>query len=170
MEEVEYFILLLTKMENYRVGELFEVEQSTGIVTLNADLFDLSGLTEITLGAGGIGGTDVKINEFSTDPTLKKNSNNVIPTQKAIATFVGSRVSGGGANLITNEVRAGQIKFANDQIFNEAFPAAGQVVFAATVNISNVSGPMLAQSYFFGSNVRDSWDEGGAERDTLYGN
>ena len=155
---------------NYRVGELFEVEQSTGIVTLNADLFDLSGLTEITLGAGGVGGTDVKINEFSTDPTLKKNSNNVIPTQKAIATFVGSRVSGGGANLITNEVRAGQIKFANDQIFNEAFPAAGQVVFAATVNISNVSGPMLAQSYFFGSNVRDSWDEGGAERDTLYGN
>ena len=32
---------------DFRVGDLFRVEQSTGVATLNADAFDLSGLTEL---------------------------------------------------------------------------------------------------------------------------
>jgi hypothetical protein len=54
---------------NFRVGELFEVEQATGIVTLNADLFNLQGLSELALGGVVLGGTEVVIREFSTDPT-----------------------------------------------------------------------------------------------------
>ena len=44
MVVVEYSTRQLTQDGNFRVGELFEVEQATGIVTLNADLFNLQGL------------------------------------------------------------------------------------------------------------------------------
>jgi hypothetical protein len=54
---------------DFRVGDLFRIQQSTGIATLNADAFDLSGLSELQLGSIGaeLGAT---INEFSTDETL----------------------------------------------------------------------------------------------------
>ena len=154
---------------NYRVGELFEVEQATGIVTLNADLFDLSGLTELSLGGIVIGGTEVKIEEFSTDGTMAANSDSVIPTQRAIASYIGSKVSGGGANLTTNEVRAGQIKLRNNEMFNEAFPTNGQIVFSGAVSIAAVSGSIIATSYFLGAGPAEFLNEGGPERDALCG-
>ena len=72
---------------DFRVGDLFRVEQSTGVATLNADAFDLSGLTELQLGSIGaqIGAT---INEFSTDGTLAGNSDVAVPTEQAVRTFV----------------------------------------------------------------------------------
>jgi hypothetical protein len=72
---------------NFRVGDLFKVEQSTGIATLNADAFDLSGLTQLQLGSIGaqIGAT---INEFSTDGTLSGNSDIAVPTEQAVKTYV----------------------------------------------------------------------------------
>ena len=72
---------------DFRVGDLFRVEQSTGIATLNADAFDLSGLTELQLGSIGaqIGET---INEFSTDGTLSGNSDIAVPTEQAVKTYV----------------------------------------------------------------------------------
>ena len=56
---------------DFRVGDLFRIEQSTGVATLNADAFDLSGLSQLQLGSIGaeLGAT---INEFSTDQTLSR--------------------------------------------------------------------------------------------------
>jgi hypothetical protein len=34
---------------DFRVGDLFRIEQATGVATLNADAFDLSGLSELQL-------------------------------------------------------------------------------------------------------------------------
>ena len=65
-----FHTLQLTQDGNFRTGELFEVEQATGIVTLNADLFNLSGLSELSLGGVVLGGTEVVIREFSTDETM----------------------------------------------------------------------------------------------------
>ena len=72
---------------DFRVGDLFRVEQSTGVATLNADAFDLSGLSELQLGSIGaqIGAT---INEFSTDGTLAGNSDVAVPTEQAVKTYV----------------------------------------------------------------------------------
>jgi hypothetical protein len=58
---------------DFRVGDLFRIQQATGIATLNADAFDLSGLSELQLGSIGaeLGAT---INEFSTDETLSNDS------------------------------------------------------------------------------------------------
>ena len=72
---------------DFRVGDLFKIEQATGTATLNADAFDLSGLNELQLGSIGaeLGAT---INEFSTDATMSGNSNTAIPTENAIVGYV----------------------------------------------------------------------------------
>ena len=74
---------------NFRVGSQFKIDQATGTATLNADAFDLSGLTELQLGSIGaqIGAT---INEFSTDGTLSGNSDTAVPTEQAVKTYVDS--------------------------------------------------------------------------------
>jgi hypothetical protein len=71
---------------DFRVGDLFRIQQATGIATLNADAFDLSGLSELQLGSIGaeLGST---INEFSTDETLSGNSNSAVPTENAIVGY-----------------------------------------------------------------------------------
>jgi len=71
---------------DFRVGDLFRIEQATGVATLNADAFDLSGLNELQLGSIGaeLGAT---INEFSTDETMSGNSNTALPTENAIVGY-----------------------------------------------------------------------------------
>ena len=71
---------------DFRVGDLFRIEQATGVATLNADAFDLSGLNELQLGSIGaeLGAT---INEFSTDESLGGNSNTAVVTERAIVGY-----------------------------------------------------------------------------------
>jgi hypothetical protein len=82
---------------DFRVGDLFRIQQSTGVATLNADAFDLSGLSELQLGSIGaqIGAT---INEFSTDETLGGNSVVAVPTEYAVKQYF---------TKITDEVKPG---------------------------------------------------------------
>ncbi len=72
---------------NFRVGEYFKIDQATGKATLNANAFDLAGLTSLRLGSIGaqLGET---INEFSSDTTLSGNSNLAVPTEAAVKTYV----------------------------------------------------------------------------------
>jgi len=101
---------------NFRVGELFRVEQSTGIATLNADAFNLSGLNELSLGGITLGGTNAVVREFSTDPTFFANSDNIVPTQKAIKTYIQSALGSGGGNIAVNAVIAGQVFVSGDEL------------------------------------------------------
>ena len=94
---------------NFRTGELFSVQQATGIVTISAEFFDLDGLSELSLGGVRLGGSGTVVNEFSTDPTFAADSNNVIPTQRAIVTFLADRLSVGGENLEVNRLQAGRV-------------------------------------------------------------
>jgi hypothetical protein len=94
---------------NFRTGELFAVNQATGVVTISAEFFDLDGLSELALGGVRLGGSGAVVREFSTDPTFAEDSNNVVPTQRAIATFLADRLSVGGENLETNGIQAGLI-------------------------------------------------------------
>ena len=72
---------------NFRVGEYFSVNQLTGAATLDASAFNLSGLTELRLGAIG-GQIGEAINEFSSDETLSGDSNLAVPTEKATRGFL----------------------------------------------------------------------------------
>jgi hypothetical protein len=103
---------------NFRVGDLFSIEQSTGVATLNADAFNISGLQELNLGNVTLGGGSATITEFSTDPFFTADSDSVIPTQRAIKAFIASQIGGGGASLNVNSVTAGSIKISSNQIEN----------------------------------------------------
>ena len=72
---------------DFRVGDLFKIEQATGSATLNADAFNLSGLSELKLGSIGAE-LGAAINEFSTDATLGGNSNTAIPTENAVVGYM----------------------------------------------------------------------------------
>jgi len=75
---------------NFRVGNYFRVDQSTGRATLDASAFDLSGLTSLRLGSIGAQ-LGESINEFSSDGTLSGNSNTAVPTEQAVKTYVDSQ-------------------------------------------------------------------------------
>jgi hypothetical protein len=101
---------------NFRVGQLFAIEQSTGVATLNADAFNISGLQELNLGNVTLGGGSATITEFSTDPFFTADSDNIIPTQRAIKAYIASQIGGGGASLNVNSITAGSIIINNNQI------------------------------------------------------
>lgn len=122
---------------NFRGGELFSVDQATGIVTISAEFFDLDGLSELALGGVRLGGSGAVVNDFSTDPTFSEDSNNVVPTQRAIATFLADRLSVGGEDLETNRLQAGQTQVGGEE--NEiAIASGGYLYINSPVNISGV--------------------------------
>jgi hypothetical protein len=101
---------------NFRVGELFTIEQSTGVATLNADAFNIAGLQELQLGSVALGGGSAAITEFSTDVFFTADSDSIVPTQRAIKAYISSQIGGGGASLNVNSVTAGFIYIAGNQI------------------------------------------------------
>lgn len=89
---------------NFNVGNLFTVQQATGVATLNASSFNLSGLYSLQLSGSG-----ATITQFSTDGTFTSNSDALVPTQKAIKTYIASQLGAGGANLAVTSLTAGNI-------------------------------------------------------------
>jgi hypothetical protein len=137
---------------NFRAGELFAVEQATGTVTISADFFDFSGLTELRLGGIRVGGTGAVIREFSTDPLFSEDSNNIVPTQRAIRAFLAGRLSVGGSEIAVGSFIAGSTLVGPDRIGNVAgisviFPGRADFIGAS----AGVSGSMLAQTMFYKS-------------------
>jgi hypothetical protein len=131
---------------NFRVGDLFSVEQSTGVATLNADAFNISGLQEISLGEVTLGGGSATISEFSTDPFFTADSDTVIPTQRAIKAYIASQIGGGGASLNVNSVTAGSIIINSNQITTTG---VGSIQMNARFNFTGgVTGAPLAFNYF----------------------
>ena len=76
---------------------------------MNADAFNISGLQELQLGELVLGGTSASINEFSTDGTMAANSDQIVPTQRAIRTYISSQIGGGASSLDVNQITAGLI-------------------------------------------------------------
>jgi hypothetical protein len=137
---------------NFRTGELFAVEQATGIVTISADFFDLGGLTELRLGGIRVGGTGAVIREFSTDSLFTEDSNNIVPTQRAIRAFLANRLSIGGSEIAVGSFIAGTVLIGPDRIGNVA---GLRVLFPKRMEfdgeLSAISGSILAQTMFFKS-------------------
>ena len=86
------------------------------------------------------------VREFSTDPTFAANSNNIVPTQKAVAAYVQSRVSSGGSDIAVNRLNAGNISFEGSKIFKVL---GGEINIKTVANIKGQPmGDMAAQAYF----------------------
>lgn len=130
---------------NFSVGGLFAVQQSTGIATLNASAFNLNGLESLSLGAIVLGGTSAIINQFSTDSTFAANSDNILVTQRAIKTYVASRIGQGGNNLQVSSLTAGEVNAAGvtlTTLSNNAINMVNKVNFTG-----GVDGSMLALTF-----------------------
>ena len=103
---------------NFNVGNLFGVQQATGTATLNASAFNLSGLQSLQLGAVSLGVGSAIITQFSTDPYFTANSDSIVPTQKAIKSYITAQIGGGSSSLNVNTLIAGQVQIANNVISN----------------------------------------------------
>jgi hypothetical protein len=131
---------------NFRVGELFAVEQATGTVTISAEFFELQGLEEISIGGVTIGGSGVVIREFSTDPLFVADSNNIIPTQRAIKSYISRRVSGGGSDAFTTVFTAGIVRVGPNSITTTTL---APITIPVNVQFNGiVTGSFLAQAMF----------------------
>ena len=107
---------------NFKVGNLFGVQQATGIVTLSVSQFGLGGLSTLSLGGIAVGGSSVIVTQFSTDGTFSSNSDSVIPTQRAIKTYLNSRLSQGGSNTYTGNLIAGSVQVGNPNTISSTVP------------------------------------------------
>ena len=131
---------------NFRVGELFSIEQSTGRATLNADAFNVSGLQELQLGELSLGGTSATVTEFSTDGTFTANSDNIVPTQRAIKTYIASQIGGGAGELNVNSITAGQVHITGSTI---SHTTDAEINITTQVNYTGgVSGSPVALNMF----------------------
>ena len=134
---------------NFRVGDLFSVQQATGIASLNADAFNISGLQELQLGDLTLGGTSASVNEFSTDGTFAANSDKIVPTQRAIRTYVSSQIGGGASAINVNTITAGQIVITSNTI---STTTGASIQINAGVNFKKgVAGAPLAMNYLIHS-------------------
>jgi len=146
---------------NFKVGSLFGVQQATGIVTLSVSQFGLGGLNTLSLGGIAVGGSSVIITQFSTDGTFSANSDSIIPTQKAIKTYLNSRLSQGGSNTYTGQLIAGSVIVGNPNQIASQIPVG---IPGSSVNIpvkaviqgpfGAVGGAMAATSFFYQSFTR----------------
>jgi len=140
---------------NFRGGDLFAVNQATGIITISAEFFDLQGLDELSLGGIRLGGSGTVVREFSTDPNFTQDSDNIVPTQRAVASFLAQRLSVGGENLETNTLISGRIRLGGPantiDVIAEPFidiprQATLQGTDPRTGAPTHISGTMITQS------------------------
>ena len=143
---------------NFSVGGLFGVEQATGIVTLSASQFGLTGLSQLKLGGVSVGSSQIIITAFSTDSSFLANSNTLIPTQKAVKAYLTGRLSQGGSNTFTGLLTAGTVQVGGpDKIGSTVTEGqSGWVVNMRSKVMVNgqfggVDGDMAALSFYFKS-------------------
>ena len=131
---------------NFNVGNLFGVQQSTGTATLNASAFNLSGLQSLQLGTVSVGAGSAVITSFSTDPYFTANSDNIIPTQKAIKSYITAQIGGGQSSLNVNTLTSGVIYVANNTI---STTTGVQINVKAKMNFTGgIDGAPVALAFF----------------------
>ena len=162
------FVVSTDQDGNFKVGNLFGVQQATGIVTISASLFNLSGVTALSLGGVSIGQNAVIITQFSTDSYFTANSDAIIPTQKAIKSYISRAISTGGSNAVTGTVLAGLVGIGDRLSYqNQIFTTSGGAVYMGRSPKttpskttfagqyqgvpSGIDGNMLAMSFFVNS-------------------
>ena len=164
--EVNYGRVFYTSTDqdgNFRVGNLFAVEQATGIVTLSASQFGLTGLETLSLGGIAVGGASVVVTQFSTDVSFIANSNTIIPTQRAIKEYLTGRLSQGGSNTFTGQLIAGTVLLGGPDKIGSTIPEGVQgsnVTIPVPVNVhgefAGWDGDGMAYSFFMQAGARRS--------------
>jgi len=146
---------------NFKVGNLFGVQQATGIVTLSASQFGLTGLSTLSLGGISVGGSATIVQQFSTDGAFTANSDSIIPTQRAIRTYLASRLSQGGSNTYTGQMTAGTVVVGGAQYIRSSIPngqigSSVKMLNKVYVDAYGVDGNMIALDFFMNNSIHRS--------------
>ena len=140
---------------NFRVGEYFSVNQLTGAATLDASAFNLSGLTELKLGAIG-GQIGESISEFSSDETMGGDSNSACPTEKAVRGFLTRARMDATSGIIVpprgpqsgrptgGDLFEGGLRYDTDANGLEFYNGSDWLPLGAYANVTSTSGVTLA--------------------------
>ena len=147
-----YYKLLVTGEESTIPGE-YLLFQTAGAGAQGAKI---GGGVAASTNADGSFKVDVSGLSGDRNAFFTEDSNNVVPTQRAIKTYLANRLSIGGADFVTGAVTAGQIKvgptgFTNILGLKIRFP--GAVNFKGPK--AGVTGYMLAQALFYKSFTQD---------------
>jgi hypothetical protein len=94
----------------------------------------------LKIGGIAIGGSSVIIRQFSTDSTFVANSNEIVPTQKAIRAHLGSRLSQGGSNTFTGVLIAGTVLVGGPNRIGSTVPAGNAGSVVRMPNVVNIRG------------------------------
>jgi len=109
-------------------------------------------LTEIALGGVRLGGTGAVVREFSRDTLFTADSNNIIPTQRAIKAYLATRLNIGGSDLLTASFVAGTVR-VGPNLINSTI--GGTILVPVVADFigsqANISGTMVAQNFFTSS-------------------
>jgi hypothetical protein len=139
---------------NFKVGKFFSVDQGRGTVSISAPI-SLTNVDGISFKRG-----QTLVQVFSVDGTMGGNSNNSVPTERAVQTYVNSRLglnrnnTTAGVSAIGNGFldRGGvlemlsTIKMGDNRIVNMADPAADKDAVNrqwANLNYVNTSGDTM---------------------------
>ena len=85
---VEYSTQVPTKKVTLELANYFKLNKQLEQLQLMLTCLSLDGLSELSLGGIQVGGSAVVIKEFSKDGTFIANSNNIVPTQAAIISYL----------------------------------------------------------------------------------
>ena len=130
---------------NLSVGDLFQVNQATGQATLNVSAFNLTGLNSLQLGSTG-----ATVFSFSTDGTMSANSDQIVPTQRAIRSYINSQLGSGSNSLTVNVLNAGKIFIENETITTGAGTNSDMILDADGTGKITVSANIEFVSTFTG--------------------
>jgi hypothetical protein len=141
---------------NFKVGNLFAVQQASGIVTISADQLSLTGLQTLSLGGFQLGTNSVTITQFSTDSYFTANSDNIVPTQRAIKAYISRNIAGGGSNAQAGAIVAGTFGVGGpNRIYSstqtQLFVRNSMRFTNSTVQgkvVGGANGTILAKSFF----------------------
>jgi hypothetical protein len=131
---------------NFNVGDLFGVQQATGTATLNASAFNLSGLNSLQLGALELGVDSAIITQFSTDPFFTADSDNIVPTQRAIRAYITAQIGGGQSSLNVNTLTSGIVYIAGNSISTTT--GAGINITSRMNFTGGITGTPVALAFF----------------------
>jgi hypothetical protein len=136
---------------NFKVGNYFAVNQATGTATLNANAFNLSGLSALRLGSVGAQLGEL-ISEFSSDVTLGADSNAKVPTQHAVKTYVDTKV----ANSFPSYLKVGTSPTTQVAILDATGAVAGTGATTDRI-ITSIAGVQVSQT----NNTKFTYTPGG---------
>ena len=95
-------------------------------------------------------GSTAVIREFSKDGLFLQNSNNIIPTQRAVRSYLSSRLNVGGEDLLTPSITAGTVKIGPTSIESTAGLTINVPVVADfSGSASGVGYGYVAQTMFY---------------------